>query len=220
MSEIFHVLSRGVDKREIFLDDSDRLRFIHGLYEFNNRKKVNNAYYSFYNDFASHYKKERDLLVDIHAFCLMPNHYHLLMSPKVENGIIKFMSKVNIGYAKYFNQKYERKGTLFEGRYKKIWVNKDAHFMYLPLYIHFNPLDLKCPEWRNKKLNNYQEAVDFLNSYRWGSHLDYSGIHNFPSILNKDLLLEQFGGIDGYKDQINSWLKEINLNNLESFVLE
>ncbi|MEK7077754.1 MAG: transposase, partial [Patescibacteria group bacterium] len=107
--ELVHVLNRGVDKRTIFLDDEDRFRFIHDLFEFNDQGRVNNVFYLFnkYNDIASHYiERKRKLLVDIHAFCLMPNHYHLLLSPRVDDGIVKFMKKLGIGYAKYFNIKY------------------------------------------------------------------------------------------------------------------
>ena len=105
--EISHVLSRGVDKRKIFLDDRDYFRFIHDLFEFNDKKPVNNLTYFFSRqqqskDIASPYienerfSRKRDLIVAIHAFCLMPNHFHLLLSPKIKNGIPKFMKKLNI----------------------------------------------------------------------------------------------------------------------------
>lgn len=174
MTDIFHVLNRGVDKRKIFLDNQDYFRFIHDLFEFNNQERVNTVFYSFYkfNDIGCRNisdRKPRKLLVDIHAFCLMPNHYHLLLSSKVENGIPKFMKKINMGYAKYFNEKYKRKGTLFESRYKSILITEHAHFLHLPYYIHLNPLDLKFPLWREKKLKNYEEAMIFLEKYRWSS---------------------------------------------------
>ncbi|MDE2001122.1 MAG: transposase, partial [Patescibacteria group bacterium] len=125
----YHVLNRGVDKRKIFLDESDYFRFIHDLFEFNDQNPINNVTYHFNGrnnskDLASPYigaeRKPRKLLVEILAFCLMPNHYHLLLRPKLDNGISLFMRKLNMGYAKYFNQKYERNGTLFQGRYKSV----------------------------------------------------------------------------------------------------
>ena len=94
--ELYHVLNRGVDKRVIFLSDRDRLRFVNDLYDFNNENRVINTSRSFQklNDIGCRSEKdERILLVNIHAFCLMPNHYHLLLSPRVEGGISKFMKK-------------------------------------------------------------------------------------------------------------------------------
>ena len=211
----YHTLNRGVEKREIFLDKQDYLRFIHDLYELNNKDRVETTFGAFKNDpdlTNVTERKQRKLLVDILAFCLMPNHYHLLLSPRVENGIPKFMAKINIGYAKYFNQKYERVGALFQGRYKKILVTDNIHFLHLPFYIHFNPLDLSHPEWRENKIASPQKALEFLKSYRWSSHLDYLGIKNFPSVLNKDLLMEIFDGQSGYKELINSYLKDVQID--------
>jgi putative transposase len=137
----------------------------------------------------------------------MPNHYHLLLVPKIKNGISKFMKKVDMGYAKYFNQKYDRKGTLFERRYKSIQVTEESHFIHLPYYLHCNPLDLIQPEWREGKLSNYKKAIQFLESYRWSSHLDYLGKRNFSSVTKRDFLLNFFEGETGYREALYEWLK-------------
>ena len=213
--ELVHVLNRGVDKRTIFLDDEDRFRFIHDLFEFNDQGRVNNVFYIFskHNDIASHYiERKRKLLVDIHAFCLMPNHYHLLLSPRVDDGIVKFMKKLGIGYAKYFNIKYERKGTLFEGRYKFVNVKDESHFIHLPYYIHLNPLDLFAPEWRQNRVKNLNGALEFLKGYRWSSFLDYIGTKNFPSVTHRGFLLEFLGGVANYEKKISEWLSESDLS--------
>ena len=221
MTNFYHTLNRGVEKRAIFLDRQDYLRFIHNLYELNNEDRVETAFHAFrknpdLTDTAN--RKKRKLLVDILAFCLMPNHYHLLISPRVENGVPRFMAKINIGYAKYFNQKYDRDGVLFQGRYKKILVSENTHFLHLPFYIHFNPLDLKYPEWRENKISNPKKAMEFLESYRWSSHLDYLGIKNFPSVLNMDLFKEIFDGNKGYKNLVSNYLKDIQIN--DEIILE
>lgn len=65
------------------------------------------------------------------------------------------MRKLGVGYANYFNQKYQRSGTLFQGRYKLILVKEDAHFIHLPYYIHFNPLDLAMLEWRKGEIREF-----------------------------------------------------------------
>jgi len=219
-----HVLNRGVDKRKIFMDDQDRFRFVHDLFEFNDQEWVNTTFYRFSksNDIASRNikRRPRKLLVDIHAFCLMPNHYHLLVSPKVENGITKFMKKIDMGYAKYFNQKYDRRGALFEGRYKSVLIKTESHFIHLPYYIHLNPLDLVHREWRDRKLTDYKEALKFLNSYRWSSHLDYIGYKNFPSVTQRGFLAKFLDGADGYAASINEWLKDLDLTGVEGVRLE
>lgn len=206
------------------MDDQDRFRFVHDLFEFNDSDWVNTTTRTFakLHDIASRAveRKNRKLIVDIHAFCIMPNHYHLLLSPRVENGITLFMKKLNMGYAKYFNERYKRTGALFEGRYKSILVENQVHFNFLPYYIHFNPLDLSTPEWREKRIKDYEKTINFLNSYRWSSHLDYLGKQNFPSITNRKFLLDYFDGNQGYESQIKTCLKEMNLENMGTLLLE
>ena len=219
--ELFHVLNRGVDKRKIYLEDKDYFRFIHDLYEFNDKKKVLNVGWNFRQniDVGRQYDK-RELLVDIHAFCLMPNHYHLLLSPKVENGIPLFMKKVNGGFAKYFNLKYERTGTLFERRYKSVAVVSDGHLVRLPYYIHLNPLDLDSPEWRESKIANPSKAINFLENYRWSSFLDYIGKKNFPSVINKSFLKGVIGDVDNYKKETLEWVNKMDYPEIDNVFLE
>ena len=224
--EIFHVLNRGVDKRKIFLDDRDYLRFIHDLFEFNDvNPALNIGRYlngSQLNDLRNQSisRTPRKLIVEILAFCLMPNHFHLLLRQRVDGGITKFMRKLGIGYANYFNQKYERTGTLFQGRYKAVLVNREVHFIHLPYYIHFNPLDLLMLDWRTRKIKNYKKAVKFLESYRWSSHLDYIGKKNFPSVTQREFLLKIFGGVENYRKVVKNWLKEIDLVEIKRLTLE
>lgn len=224
--EIYHTLNRGVDKRKIFLDNKDYFRFIHDLFEFNNQDRINSTSYIFNksNDIASRNfktkRKPRKLLVDVLAFCLMPNHYHLLLRSLVENGISRFMKKLNMGYAKYFNIKHKRIGALFEGRYKSVLIKNESHFIHIPFYIHCNPLDLITPEWRERKLKDYGGAEDFLKSYRWSSNLDYCGEKNFPSVTNRNFLLEYFGGEGGYKISLQNWLRELSAENFKDIILE
>ncbi len=223
--EFFHILNRGVDKRNIFLENNDYYRFIHDLFEFNNKDYVDTGFrnYSVKKSKIPQERKPRKLLVHIHCFVLMPNHYHLLLTPLKENAISKFMHKLNKGYARYFNEKYQRKGALFESRYKSIRITNEKHFKHLPYYIHLNPLDLITPQWRQKELRNYKKAIKFLEKYRWSSHLDYLGKNNFPSVTYRDFFLEYFGGHKEYKNSIYNWLKNLKtgtLKNLKDFLLE
>ncbi|OGN30617.1 MAG: hypothetical protein A3I92_02345 [Candidatus Yanofskybacteria bacterium RIFCSPLOWO2_02_FULL_43_10b] len=221
--DFFHTLNRGVDKRNIFLDDKDRFRFVHDLYEFNDQNRVFDVGYRANKslDIASQdMKKKRKLLVDIHCFCLMGNHYHLLLSPRVENGISRFMKKLNMGYAKYFNQKYKRKGALFEGRYKSVAINTESHFIHIPYYIHLNPLDFVSPDWRNRTIKNSKAAIEFLENYRWSSFLDYLGRKNFPSITNRSFLLKFFKGTGNHRVEVLNWIKGMDFNSIKNLALE
>lgn len=225
--ELFHTLNRGVDKRTIFLDDSDRFRFVHNLFEFNDQNRVearnifNKSAKSEFSDIACQKDyRPRKLLVDVHAFCLMSNHYHLLLSAKVENGVSRFMKKLNMGFSKYFNQKYKRTGTLFEGRYRSVAVVKEAHLIHLPYYIHLNPLDLVTPTWRERRLDNPDKAIEFLENYRWSSYLDYIGKKNFPSVTNRNFLLNFLGNPVNYKKETIRWIKEMDYSGISKLTLE
>ena len=182
------------------MDDKDRARFIHDLHVFNDQ----NECLHIHQPDRGIEKYKRKLLVHIHAFALMPNHYHLLLSELVDGGISLFMQKVNMGYTKYFNKRHERSGTLWQGKYKKILIEREAHFMYIPFYIHLNPLDLVMPEWREGKVKNPRKALQYLRGYRWSSHLDYLGIKNFPSITNRKEILGGFEKVHDYEKEITS----------------
>lgn len=184
--DLYHVLSRGVEKRKIVMDDRDRARFIHDLFVMNDANIVRHISQTGRetNDFS----QQRKLLVNIHAFCLMGNHYHLLLSNVIDGGISKFIQKLNMGYTKYFNDRHRRSGALWQGKHKKILVKRDAYFMYIPYYIHLNPLDYSFPEWRAGKVKNAEKALGYLRTYRWSSHLDYLGEKNFPSVTYRTLL--------------------------------
>ena len=197
--EFYHVLNRGVDKRPVVMDEEDRVRFIHDLFVFNDKEATLN--YILPGRKLDH---PRTLLVHVHAFCLMPNHYHLLLSPAVEQGIPLFMKKLNMGYTKYFNEKHQRSGALWQGKYKKILMKRDAHFLYIPYYIHLNPLDLTHPQWREGKVRNSADALKALRAYRWSSHCDYAGIKNFPSVTERELLAEIIGTRERYEKEIRT----------------
>lgn len=224
--ELYHVLNRGVDKREIFLDDRDRIRFIHDLFEFNDTEAAGSTYYSFLNpnknirDLRSpDFVQPRKQIVSIHGWCLMGNHYHMLLSEKVDGGITLFIRKLNIGYAKYFNEKHKRVGTLFQGRTKKILINSDGHFFHILNYIHLNPLDFveEAAHWREQRIKSVGRALSHLNNYRWSSYLDYCGLKNFPSILYTGLFKSIFRN---YKQEITSYLKDIEVESIKHIWLE
>ena len=229
-NEIYHVFNRGVEKRIVFDNDKDRVRFIHDLYEMNDAlPTLNNRYWLPKKDQYleiqlphTPYSREREKLVDIFAFCLMPNHYHLLMRQIKEGGISKFMQKLGTAYTNYFNLKNERVGPLFQGRFKAVSVQEDRHIRHLFNYIHVNPLDLFMPEWQENKLKNFQKASEFLLSYRWSSYPDYIGKKNFPSVINKSWANNIFGSTQAYRENLKEWLLNMknDTNEPQSFIIK
>lgn len=208
-------MNRGVEGRDLFLDTQDYARCIHNLYEFNDTAPADNLHRLFdpsgMRDFVSpSFRPPRELLVDIHGWVLMKNHYHLLLSERIENGLSLFIRKLNAGYANYFNVRYERKGALFQGRAKRVPVTNEAHFLYILHYIHLNPLDYleSAREWRLRHANgisNVKEALTHLEAYRWSSYLDYAGKKNFPSILSISLFIDALGN---YRDSLIDYLRD------------
>jgi putative transposase len=143
----------------------------------------------------------------------MENHYHLLVSPVDDDGtlISRFAKKLGMGYAKYFNEKHKRTGALWQGRYKKILIQRDVHYQYIPYYIHLNPLDYSYPSWREGSVTKTRDALDVLTQYRWSSFLDYWGTPNFPSIIYTSLLRLDLGSQNMQRKQITDIITSSSL---------
>ena len=214
------MLNRGVDKRTIFNNDADHARFVHDLYEFNDEKPAPDAYRRHTWDFVSPTSDTRKKLVDIHGWCLMKNHYHLLLSERNEGGITKFIRKVNIGYAKYYNEIHGRVGTLFQGRTKKVLIERDPHFLYILHYIHLNPLDLLKghADWRGGRIPNSRKAFEYLQTYRWSSFQDYCGKKNFPSILTTNFFDTSYS--KGVAKSTMSYMHDLEWDSISGIALE
>lgn len=210
---VYHVFNRGVDKRTVFVDDTDYLRFLHQLYELNDEDAVVNVKYYFNPKTMSVESRPvkklfrpRKCLVDILVFALMPNHYHLMLRQRVENGITRFMQKLGTGYTMYFNKKNQRTGSLFQGTFKAVQITSNEHLIYLPHYIHTNPLKLHY---------GGLTSIDFLKQYRWSSFLDYVGVSNYPSITARQYILEIFGGESMYNRHIEDCLIEFTKEDIK-----
>ncbi len=135
VEEFYHIYNRGVDKRDIFLDDEDRDRFIRLLFVCNSFKPL---IYKDVRGFSFYEFDKGEEMVAIGAYCLMPNHFHILIREIKEGGTVKFMSKLLTSYSSYFNRKYDRTGTLFEGAFKASHLNRDEYLKYIFSYIHLN----------------------------------------------------------------------------------
>jgi len=223
--EYYHVILRALDNNLIFKDVNDYYRGIFSIYELNNansvtiqkRRKSRIAFKkklketggtrgtTFVEEVDQRYK-----LVDILAFCFMPNHVHLLVKQIKENSISKFMQKFGGGYGRYFNTKYQRKGHVFMDSFKSVHIEDDRQFIVVANYIFTNPVALIEPDWKEKGIrqNSIKKVMGFLKKYKWSSYQDCIGIKNFPSVIQKEFLMENMGGEKGCKNAVLNWLKQ------------
>jgi putative transposase len=217
--EFYHLYNRGTDKRKIFMDPADHWRFIYLLYLCNGsrpvrvenilervKEKKKNSKVQKGPTLLKIFDEERGKeLVDIGAYCLMSNHFHLLVYEKNEGGTSEFMKKLSTAYAMYFNRKYERSGALFEGRFKAQHVNKDNYLRHLFGYIHLNPVTLIDSKWKEEGVRNKKETKNFLQEYLYSSYLDYTGVRKKNPILNKSAFPSYFKD-QNFNDFIESYL--------------
>lgn len=225
--EFYHTYNRGVEKRKIFLSNSDYFRGVHDIYEFNDEKAVVNSCRSIVRFRKSNIldNKQRELLISLGVWNFMPNHYHFFSSPLVDNGLPKFHKKFGVGFANFFNTKYDRSGALFQGKYKRVLVANDVQALQLICYIHANPLDLWKPNWKEKGLTNLeiQNALKFLEEkHRWSSHPDWWGIKNFPSLIDTEFMHRFFANPKEYREFFTNWLRyyEKNIQDIKKFIIE
>lgn len=220
-NEYYHIYNRGVDKRKVFLNKNDYIRFLHDLYEFNDKNPAMEFFRVIdVGSEASHIKrKSKEKLVNIICFCLMPNHFHLIIEQLVEDGISRFMHKLGTGYTNGFNLKYKRSGALFQGPFKAVLIKNETYLIHLSRYIHLNPIELEEKNWKEIGIKDWSKANQFLEDYRYSSYLDYIGKKNFPSIINRKLILEIFDNEKKYRKFVREWLVK-DLSNIEDLILE
>ena len=173
-NEYYHIYNRGVDKRKIFSGEKDYERFLALLYLGNSNIAVDLKLQGRTLKEVLNITREKTL-VDICAYCLMPNHIHLLIHEKEENGISRFMQKITTAYTMYFNKKNDRTGSLFQGKFKATHADHDNYLKYLISYIHLNPVKLIEPSWKETGISKRKRAESFLESYRYSSYRDFLG---------------------------------------------
>lgn len=206
----------------LFKDLDDYFRGIFSIYEFNDGnpttiQKRRKARQAFKNTITKQVGRgptstqldERDKLVDILAFCFMPNHIHLLLKQVKDNGVQKFMVKIGSGFGGYFNRKYERKGYVFQNRFQAVHIKDDRQLLVAANYIHANPISLIEPSFKEMGIRNHseQEVMDFLKTgHRWSSFPDYAGLKNFPSITERNFISEMMGGQAEPENNLMDWV--------------
>jgi putative transposase len=204
-SEYYHLYNRGNSKQKIFHDKQDYSRFVDLLYACNSE---NNFRTFGLNKDQSLYDFERGKkLVSIGAYCIMSNHFHLLVKEKDGGSISKFMQKLSTAYVMYYNKKYKRTGGLFEGKFKSEHTGTDRYLKYVFSYVHLNPVKLIDKDWKEKGIRNRQQVLEYLNKYSFSSFLDYlgvQGIHN--KILDKNDFPNYFPSQKSFLGEIFDWL--------------
>ncbi len=200
----YHIYNRGNAKRIIFHDMHDYVRFTELLYIANTTENFKTEW----QDADVFSKAQSQPLVAIGAYCLMPNHFHLLITPITENGISEFMLKLCTAYVTYFNHKYQLSGSLFEGRFKSIYVDADRYMKYLFSYIHLNPLKLLDRDWKIKTWNSTM-ILDFLERYDYSSFHTYLGRkeHSSAHIINRSTFPNYFPTEQEFLKELTSWFK-------------
>jgi len=231
VGEIYHVYNRGVAKSPICHQDADRWRFLQGLCLFNDVESASNILWRLeksrgeltlgvLKEYLLTQGKERKPLVRLLAYCLMPNHFHLLIEEIQEGGISKFMQKLSQGYARYFNNKYQRVGHLWQDRFKNVLVDNERYLLYLLVYINvLNPAELIEPKWKEKGIKDIKKVLEFAEKYQWSTHQEYLGKRK-SLIIDKGILGEILSTPKEYLDLVKAVLKEKKYEEISHLTLE
>lgn len=189
----YHVCNRGVDKREVFCDEQDYLRFLESMKLFNRAKPIGSLHEAKRISGSTANKAVEPLspLVEIICYCLNPNHFHILLKQLIDGGISEFIKRLAGGYTWYFNFRNKRCGSLFQGKFKAIEIKSEDHLSYVSSYINGNAEIhgiAKAEYWQ------YSSYPDFLGRRH--------GIMN-----NKNLILKEFTDITEYKNYTKNVIK-------------
>lgn len=190
----YHVFNRGVNKQKVFISEGDYPRLLELLqyYSFD-RLPLRYSHYrrlpsTSKANFLRRLHKLHTRRVYIISYCLMPNHYHLLLRQQIDGGIPRFVSDVQNGFTKYLNLKHDRSGPIFQGPFRAIHIKDDSQFLHLSRYIHLNPYS-----------DRLVKTTTELRRYPWSSLIEYLNPTS-PGICEKKLLLELAAGPEAYTD--------------------
>ena len=214
VGEYYHFYNRGNDKRLIFLNKKDYERFVILLYICNNKNPIHlSDYKSSTRPNLFHLIKQDLPLVSIGAWCLMPNHFHILIKEIEEGGASIFMQKLSTAYTMYYNIKHGKTGSLFSGRFKAKHLDYDEYLKYQYAYIHLNPISIIDGGWKKKQIEDRDKAKNFLNKYPYSSYIDYCDKDRPESkILCKTAFPEYFETATDFQGMVDEW---INFDELE-----
>lgn len=177
--EYYHIFNRGNNKRIIFSDYQDFARFFKSMNEFNSEEPIGSIFEkSFKKNSLGHSVSK---LVEFNCYCLNPNHYHFILRQLADKGIEKFMQRLGNGYTKYFNNRQDCSGSLFQGRYKAVHIGSDEYLLHLSAYINLND-----------KVHKLGHSV---SKSSWDEY-----VLNRGGFCEKEIILSQFKSIEEYKN--------------------
>ena len=203
--EFYHIYNRGNSKQKIFHDPQDYDRFLFLLFICNSERSFN--VFNLIRDGSSYDTDRGETLVSIGAYCLMPNHFHILITEKAEKGISRFMQKLSTAYVMYYNQKYKRTGSLFEGKLKAEHLNNDRYLKYIFSYIHLNLVKLLEPKWKELGIKDKPKVLNFLKNYKYSSFKEGIGeIREEAVILDKKPFPDYFPNKNTFLEEILDWI--------------
>ena len=209
--EHYHVFNRGVNKGTIFHDVGDYSRFLFLILHLQSKENFPQIGRSVKN-YVKHRVFDIDAeeiiklrTIELVSFCIMPNHFHLILKEVEDGGISVYMQRVLNAYAKYYNTKYNKSGHVFQGPYKAVHITDDRQLLYLSAYIHRNPREISS--WLNKEKN-----------YPWSSYQDFIEENRWGGLLSREIILGQFKNSKKYKEFIETSTAKMikdELDNLE-----
>lgn len=204
--EYYHLYNRGTEKRNIFISRGDYNRFLALLFLANQNAPIDSTQRGS-TSLKIESERNGEPIIEIVTYCLMPNHFHLLVREITDGGISKFMQKLMTGYTMYFNKRNERSGALFQGKFKATHVADNRYLRYLISYIHLNPVKLIEPKWKETGIVDRARAEKYLERYVPSSYLDYLGqARPEGMILNREALPEYFSTGTDFKTFVTEWL--------------
>jgi len=185
--EFYHIFNRGVDKRDIFSDQSDLQRFFQSMNEFNTIDPIGSIFENRFKDQNNNQLgRQASKLVNFVAYCLNPNHFHFILEQIENNGIEKFLHRLGTGYSKYFNNRYKRSGALFQGKFKSIHVDSNEYLLHLSVYVNLND-----------KQDSLGRLASKLSKSSWDEYLGKGDPCEY--FCEKNIILGQFPSIDDYE---------------------
>lgn len=233
VGDYLHIYNRGTRKTRIVRDEKDKWRFMQSLRFFNDSHSSLNLLRqlqdSLREDDVSRAESvfevgwpadwpEKDSLIKILCYCLMPNHFHLLVKEIREDGLSKFMQKLG-GFTQYFNSKYQEEGNLFQGSYKGKCIEEQRYLKYLSVYIQVvNVMEL-YPGGIEEAFKNIDKALKFVGEYPFSSYQDYVGIRD-SLIIDKDVLGEIFPTPEEYKEFTREMIESQKYRKLDDLKID
>lgn len=212
--EWYHCYTRSIDRQPVFKDTNDYNRFLESLYLCNGSRTILRGVLR--NPSHEHLLslKRGEPLVAIGAYCLMPNHFHLLLRQIADKGISTFMQKIGTSFSMYFNTKYEHIGNVFIKPFRAKHVGQDDYFQRVVQYIHLNPAELFEPQWKQGVVRNMDFLSNELGKYRYSSFIDYLGTKRPENAIideSTQKMLESPPSLSGIIDEAAAYYAELRL---------